>query len=223
MNLFRLLGDVMHLISIYILIWKIRKTKSISGLSLRTQILYVIVFMTRYLDLFFYYISLYNTLMKLFFIGSSWYIVYLMTVTYRKGYDKKNDFTRIDFLLVPCAILSIFFNPTLKVLFKKRLIARCFLQILWGFSIFLEAVAVIPQLVMIQKMGEADIITSHYLVTLGAYRGFYLFNWLWQFIWEKKIDYVAVIAGLCQIALYADFFYLYVTRVVKKQKLVLPW
>jgi len=40
--------------------------------------MYLIVFCVRYMDLFMYYISLYNTLMKLFFIGSTAFIIYLM-------------------------------------------------------------------------------------------------------------------------------------------------
>lgn len=41
------------------------------------------MFVARYLDLFFRYISLYNTIMKLFFIASSCYILFLMNVKYR--------------------------------------------------------------------------------------------------------------------------------------------
>ena len=40
------------------------------GLSCKTQELYLLVFCVRYMDLFMYYISLYNTFMKLFFISS---------------------------------------------------------------------------------------------------------------------------------------------------------
>jgi len=53
------------------------------GLSFRTQALYLLVFVTRYIDLFFRYVSLYNSLMKVFFIASSAYIIYLMRVKYR--------------------------------------------------------------------------------------------------------------------------------------------
>ena len=35
-----------------------------AGISLRTQELYLLVFLTRYLDLFYSYISLYNSVMK---------------------------------------------------------------------------------------------------------------------------------------------------------------
>lgn len=41
------------------------------------------VFVTRYLDLLWSWVSLYNFIMKLFFIGSSCYILYLMKVKFR--------------------------------------------------------------------------------------------------------------------------------------------
>lgn len=47
MNLFRLLGDISHLISIFLLIHKIQKTRSARGLSEKTQLLYLITFVTR--------------------------------------------------------------------------------------------------------------------------------------------------------------------------------
>ena len=55
------------------------------GISFKTQALYVAVFVTRYLDLFFRYVSLYNSVMKLFFIASSCYILYLMKYKYRSA------------------------------------------------------------------------------------------------------------------------------------------
>lgn len=54
------------------------------GISFKTQALYVVVFFARYLDLFTGdFVSIYNTIMKLFFIGSSCYILYLMKVQYK--------------------------------------------------------------------------------------------------------------------------------------------
>lgn len=53
------------------------------GISFKTQALYVLVFLTRYIDLFFRWISLYNFVMKIFFIISSCYILYLMKFRFR--------------------------------------------------------------------------------------------------------------------------------------------
>lgn len=55
-----------------------------------------------------------------------------------------------------------------------------FSEILWSFSIFLEAVAILPQLFMLQRTGEAETITTHYLAALGAYRALYIPNWIYR-------------------------------------------
>lgn len=54
-----------------------------TGISFKTQALYVTVFVARYLDLFHTWVSVYNFTMKLFFICSSVYILYLMKVRFR--------------------------------------------------------------------------------------------------------------------------------------------
>ena len=48
MNLFRLLGDLSHLASILILLHKIQSTRSCRGISFKTQLLYLIVFLARW-------------------------------------------------------------------------------------------------------------------------------------------------------------------------------
>ena len=41
------------------------------------------------------------------------------------------------------------------------------LQILWTFSIYLEAVAILPQLVMLQRTQNIDNLTGNYVFLLG--------------------------------------------------------
>ena len=86
------------------------------------------------------------------------------------------------------------------------------LQILWTFSIYLESVAIMPQLYMISKTGEAETITSHYLFALGSYRALYIVNWVFRYLMEEFYDWIAIVAGCVQTALYCDFFYLYITK-----------
>ena len=84
MNIFRFLGDLSHLASIFILLHKIQTSRSCRGISFKSQALYFTVFCTRYIDLFTRpHVSMYNTLMKLFFIGSTGYTLYLMRVRFR--------------------------------------------------------------------------------------------------------------------------------------------
>ena len=60
------------------------------------------------------------------------------------------------------------------------------MEILWTFSIYLESVAILPQLFMVQKTGEAESITSHYLFALGIYRALYILNWIYRYYFEGE-------------------------------------
>ncbi|CAG2108603.1 unnamed protein product [Medioppia subpectinata] len=91
-----------------------------------------------------------------------------------------------------------------------------------SFSIYLESVAILPQLFLVSKTGEAETITSHYLMALGSYRALYLMNWIWRYYFEGFYDLIAIVAGIVQTVLYCDFFYLYVTRVIRGRALRLP-
>jgi ER lumen protein retaining receptor len=76
----------------------------------------------------------------------------------------------------------------------------------------LESVAILPQLFMVSKTGEAESITSHYLFALGAYRALYILNWIYRYYSEGFYDLIAIFAGIIQTILYCDFFYLYITK-----------
>lgn len=201
LNVFRFAADVMHLLSIFILLLKIQTSKSASGISFKTQLLYTIVFCARYLD-FWSYISLYNTLMKIIFISSSFYILYLMKIKYRASWDPNLDTFRIEFLIFGSLVLGLLFN-----------IRFTLFEILWSFSIFLESVAILPQLFQMTRTGEAETITTHYIFALGAYRALYLVNWMFRYFTEDNFrDWISVSAGILQTVFYMDFFYIYFTR-----------
>ena len=211
MNIFRLLGDVSHLVAIIILLLKIWKTRSCAGISGKSQILFLVVFVTRYLDLVTNFVSLYNTSMKIFFIASAAATVFLMFRKFKATYDGNHDSFRVEFLLAPVAILALVWNNEFTVT-----------EVLWTFSIYLEAVAILPQLFMVSKTGEAETITSHYLFALGSYRALYILNWVYRYHFEGSYDPIAIVAGCIQTVLYCDFFYLYITKVLKGKKLQLP-
>lgn len=211
MNIFRLAGDLSHLLAIIILLLKIWKSRSCAGISGKSQILFAIVYLSRYLDLFTTFISLYNTFMKVVFIASSLGTLYLMYVKFRATYDHNHDSFRIEFLLIPCVLLGLLINHDFTVM-----------EVLWTFSIYLESVAILPQLFLVSKTGEAESITSHYLFALGSYRALYILNWIYRYIVESHYDLIAIIAGIVQTILYCDFFYLYITKVLKGKKLQLP-
>ncbi|XP_030066525.1 ER lumen protein-retaining receptor 3 [Microcaecilia unicolor] len=211
MNVFRVLGDLSHLLAMLILLAKMWKSKSCAGISGKSQVLFALVFSTRYLDMFFIFISVYNVVMKVIYLLCSYITIYVIYGKLRKTYDSENDTFRLEFLLIPVIGLSFLENYDFATL-----------ELLWTFSIYLEAVAILPQLFMISKTGEAETITTHYLFFLGLYRALYLANWIWRYHTENIYDQIAIVSGVVQTIFYCDFFYLYVTKVLKGKKLSLP-
>ncbi|KAK1545171.1 ER lumen protein retaining receptor [Colletotrichum paranaense] len=212
LNLFRIAGDLSHLASIGILLHKMVQLNSCSGISFKSQALYFLVYITRYLDLF-TTSSLWNLVFKILFISSQGYIVYLMTTAYKPTNDPNQDTFRVQYLLGGAAALAIIFPYSYT-----------FWEISWAFSIWLEAVAILPQLFMLQRTGEAETITTHYLFALGIYRALYIPNWIYRYFTEvnHKVDWIAITAGIIQTILYSDFFWIYYTKVMKGKKFKLP-
>ncbi|KAI1139525.1 ER lumen protein retaining receptor [Hypoxylon sp. FL0543] len=212
LNLFRVLGDFSHLASILILLHKMTELNGASGISFKSQALYLIVYITRYLDLF-TTTSIYNIIFKILFISSQSYIVYLMTTKYKSTVDPNLDTFRVQYLLGGAAVLAILLPYEYT-----------FSEILWAFSIWLESVAILPQLFMLQRTGEAEVITTHYLFALGIYRTLYIPNWIYRYLTEPKhkVDWIAIVAGLIQTVLYSDFFWIYYQKVIKGKKFKLP-
>lgn len=209
MNLFRFAGDLFHVLSFVVLLWKLKKSKSVQGLSLKTQEMYFLVFATRYLDLFklhyFSWLLVYNTTMKLLYLGCSATIVYLFRFKnpWKATYKAHEDtFVHWKFAILPCAVLAVIFNSEFT-----------FMEILWTFSIFLEAVAIMPQLILLQRYRNIENMTADYVACLGIYRGFYIINWIDRYFYEDHYSGMAMIitwiSGFVQTALYVDFFYYY--------------
>ena len=92
-----------------------------------------------------------------------------MFLAFRPTHDPAIDTFRLEYLIGPSAVLALIAN------YKFTLI-----EVLWAFSIYLESVAILPQLFMLQRTGEAETITTHYLAALGAYRGLYIPNWIYR-------------------------------------------
>ena len=87
----------------------------------------------------------------------------------RPTHDPSIDTFRVEYLAGPSLILALIFNYQFT-----------FIEILWAFSIYLESVAILPQLFMLQRTGEAEAITTHYVAALGAYRALYIPNWIYR-------------------------------------------
>ncbi|CAE8676528.1 unnamed protein product [Polarella glacialis] len=131
-----------------LLLWKLNKSKTCVGVSCRMQEMYALVFIFRYMDLLWSFVSVYNTVMKVIFITATVYLIYLMRVKppISQTYERSTDSFQYEiYLLGPCFLLGILCTEEYSIP-----------EILWTTSIWLESVALVPQLVLLQQMREAD-------------------------------------------------------------------
>lgn len=137
--------------------------------------------------------------------------VYLMSIKFKATYNRVEDNFRVELLIFPCILLAVFINSSFTLF-----------EVIWTFSIYLEAVSILPQLFLLQQRGQAETITSHYLFALGIYRGLYIVNWYYRYHTENFYDPIVIVSGFVQTILYVDFFYLYIKSVLNKQTMKLP-
>lgn len=223
LNIFRLLGDMSHLGSILMLLLKLKASKSAAGISLKTQELFLVVFVARYVDLFIRFISLYNSVMKILYISLTAIIIYTVreTIPIKATYDRSQDsFYHWRFAVAPCAVLGMIVN-TWELGFHGFF---DILNFLWVFSECLEPLAIIPQLIVLQRYREVENLTGHYVFLLGVYRFMYILNWVYRAYHESQYYHRPLLyfAALVQTLLYIDFFYYYVTSKYYGGRLSLP-
>lgn len=214
MYFFQLCGDSLHLLSFIIIVYKLHRDKSCRGVSAKTQELYLIVFLTRYIDVLFRFISLYNTIMKILFISITIYILYLIHFSsdIHKTYDReKNDPCPIKYIPLVALVLTIIINRGWNPL-----------KFLVSYSLWLESLAIIPQISILVKDKGTEKFMAHYLASLGFYRFFYVLLWIHRYVTIKFVLWDAVLAGIVQVLLYSDFLYLYLTNLRKSLMSDLP-
>jgi ER lumen protein retaining receptor len=215
MNYFRLFADLSHFLSMLLLIRNVWKTGKCTGVSLRTQELYLLVFVTRYVDLFWNWSSYYNVAMKCIYLLATSYTIYLIRFKFVASYREFQalDNVRHLLLIVPCFALALLVNAEFT-----------WFEISWSFSLYLEAVAILPQCVVNRRrQGLVSVIAKDYMFCLGAYRALYLLNWIYRYFAEPDyVQWIVWIAGLIQTSLYIDFFYYYVLSKLLGSDLKLP-
>ena len=93
----------------------------------------------------------------------------------------------------------------------------------YNITVVMEAFAIVPQLMLLRKIREIEIVTGGYIFFLGIYRGIYLLSWLWR-MYELhqylKHIYIKFVFGAIQFLLYGDFLVNYIKSVQEKKPFV---
>ena len=182
------------------------------GVSLLTQAFYLVVFLSRYIDLLWFshhqLVDYWNLVLKIFFITSTSYILFIMTRVYPRTREREKAWKLGMYCLGGSAVAA----PIVLLLVRHRWAYLITFELPWTFSIILESVCVLPQLLLLRQTSVPTVLSSYYLLTLGSYRAFYIANWIYRFAHDGYYDLRPDFFGVVQTAFYLDFAWVYWTR-----------
>ncbi|KAL4285323.1 hypothetical protein GQ457_16G013060 [Hibiscus cannabinus] len=219
-NLF-VAAEAVHVLGTCVLIYKLTKEKTCAGLSLKSQELTALFLAVRlYCSVVMEY-DIHTILDSATLVSTLW-IIYMIRFNLRSTYMEDKDNFKIQYVVIPCAVLSLFVHPTTSHILFNR--------ICWAFCVYLEAISVLPQLRLMQNIQIIEPFTAHYVFALGVARFLSAAHWVIQLFDTKGLLLTALGYGLwpclvllseiVQTFILADFCYYYVKSILGGQLVV---
>mmetsp|Transcript_17616 Transcript_17616/g.41838 ORF Transcript_17616/g.41838 Transcript_17616/m.41838 type:complete len:293 (+) Transcript_17616:83-961(+) len=194
-NIFRLLADFLHLSGMGFGLAAILSSRSVSGFSRKTQVLFQVVFLSRYLDIFTTHQGLYLLFFKIAFNLITAFMLWLFHKLHHT-YEASADSCNLLALIVPAAVLALL-SAGGDGLREEA----------WTFSELLEPLALIPQYIVCYRASRVRPAAVIYTLAVGGYRTLYVCNWIYKrYVWHGAYhDYTSWIGGALECIIFADF------------------
>lgn len=194
-NVFRLAGDALHLAGMVLGLSAVWGTGSVECFSRKTQVLYQIVYVTRYLDVFMDHQGAYLFFFKATFNVITATMLVAFAVLHRT-YDVSADSCNLLALVVPTAVVAHMASHGLG-----------FREEMWTFSEFLEPFALVPQYILCYRASRVRPVAVLYVLAVGGYRVLYVCNWIYKRMnWHAAYhDYTSWLGGGIECVLFFDF------------------
>ena len=226
-SFFLVLSSLVQTCAFIIILLKVTNLQSCSGLSANTLICYDILLFARLTSTLFYpgYLPSDSTGSWLYQLSDTLaflicgLLIYLIYYKYRETSDLQLD-GKIPFyfLVIPTYALAVVIRSSLN--------NNMFCDINWAFSMYLEAFAIFPQILLFAlKKGQIESFTSHYVALCGLSRLFSLIFWWdtyeelisYDLYFGKYVGYFIIGAQILQLIIMADYYYLYFKSILKGQ------
>lgn len=155
---------------------KIEHNKSVRGVSLKMFECYFVLLACRLCSIipFQGYLPLdksgdwlYQTI-EMISLGLVGTIIYMCRKRYPHSYAKDSDIFKHHFLALGCLVLALILHPHLNAFMPA--------DVCWTFALYLESMAVLPQLFMFQKDKRVEPFTTHFLAGQAASRVCFLYT-----------------------------------------------
>ena len=224
-SFFLVLSSLVQTCAFVIILLKVTDRQNTGGLSANTLICYCILLFARLTSTLIYpgYLPNDSTGSWLYQLSDTismlicCLLIYLIYFKYKETSDLMLD-NRIPFyyLVIPSYILGS--------IVKSNLNNNFCCDTKWSFSMYLETVAIFPQILLFSiKKGQIEKFTSHYVALCGLSRLFSLIFW-WDTYEELKVidstfgnyaGYFIIGAQILQLLIMADYYYLYFKSILK--------
>ncbi|GLJ49636.1 hypothetical protein SUGI_1053100 [Cryptomeria japonica] len=216
-NLF-IAAEGIHAVGIAVLIYKLMKEKTCAGLSLKSQELTAMFLAVRVYCSFVMEYDI-HTVLDTATLATTLWVIYMIRFKLKATHVEDLDNFPIHYVVLPCVVLALAIHPSTHHNIVNR--------ILWAFCVYLEAVAVLPQLRVMQNTKIIEPFTAHYVFALGIARFLSCAHWVLQVLDSRGYLLTALGHGLwpsmvllseiVQTFILADFCYYYVKSVVGGQ------
>ena len=188
MNLFLFFGDFLHLFSFVLIIFKVCFDRNYCLISIEMQMIKTFCFLLRFLDLFFFRINFYNSIMKIIII-----ILNLIIMKLLLNQNKKINKKILFFIIKISFFFSIFsFN-------------FWWFDLIYSFSLWLESFSILAEIFLLENEKKDEFI-FFYLFVIFFYRIFYFFNWIFDYFYQAKFSLIKFLAIGNQIIIIIIFF-----------------
>jgi len=142
-------------------------------------------------------------------------IIYCVFKSNRQTYQEEHDTYSVQVIALICFVLAALVHPDLN--------NRPLFDTLWTAALYIDVVAMMPQLAMLAKIGgEVEALTSHYVGATALSRGMSLIFWYYGYAELAPLDggfnmagWAILAAHIVQMLLLCDFLFYYIRAVVK--------
>jgi hypothetical protein len=222
------LGAGIQCLGFATLVAKAQWQKSMSGISLKTLQIYAVVLSLRLLTTLTFggYLPVdrsgdfvYQTA-DLISLGCVLSLLSMLNGQYKSTYQDWCDTMEIQRLIPGCIVFAVFIHGNLN--------ANFLFDTLWTLSMNMDTIALLPQLWMLSKLGEVEVMTSHFVFALILSRTcsfafwYYGYKELGRGRGPNLAGYQLLAAHALQLLLSLDFAYYYIVARIKGRRMVLP-
>lgn len=197
---------VFYFIAELCLLIRLRSKRTAAGLSIHTQELLLMVFLTRYLDIFDSHSKVHCIIkMGCIFCTASLILMVRRTEPFKTSYSTFQGETALQHyvnIVLPCAILTIMAYLLVGPL--------SWIEISWIFSVLLETVAMVPQLTLLHQHSETEGVPVSYILLLAIFRCLFVLNYIYRFFYDHYFDSVGLIEHIFALIHTVVYFMLFV-------------